>query len=461
MSTTQKRFWLIIFLTALAIFIDLPSQIKVDQKIFSKPVKFSYSRPDLNINLGKFKLQRDFKTHLGLDLAGGTRLTLQADMSQIDPADRPDALASTRQIISDRVDLFGISEPNIYTQKSADTYQIITELPGLTDTAQAARLIGTTAQLEFRTPIYSQPSTPSGQVATVAAQPQIAGFKKTDLTGKFLKKTSVTFQTQDANPAVQLQFDQDGAQKFTRLTQENLNKPLAIFLDDRLLTAPVVQEVIENGQAVISGQFTTQQARNLSIQLNAGALPVPIKIVSQTNVPPTLGRISIQESLLAGAIGLTLVMAFMIAFYGHLGLLADISLIIYGLLTLALYKLIPVTLTLPGIAGFILSIGMAVDSNILIFERYRQELTNRRWSVAMELGFGRAWDAIKDANLATLLTAFILFNPLNWSFLITSGPVRGFALTLSVGVLTSLFTGIVVTRTLIRLFYQGPKNNQK
>lgn len=451
MSTSQKRFWLIVLLTALAIFIDLPPQVKVDQQLLGQQIKFSFNRPALNIKIGDFQLKRDFTTNLGLDLAGGTRLTLQADMSQVSPENRPDALSSTRQIISDRVDLFGVSEPNIYTQKSQDNYQIITELPGLTDTSRAAQLIGTTAQLEFRTPVFSPPSSPS-------AQPQLAGFEKTGLTGQYLEKTAVTFQTQDANPAVQLIFSQEGAEKFAQLTRENLNQPLAIYLDDRPLTAPVVQSVIENGEAVISGQFTTQQAKNLSIQLNAGALPVPIEIVSQTNVPPTLGQVSIQQSLVAGAIGLVLVMLFMIAFYGYLGLLADISLIIYGLLTLALYKLIPITLTLPGIAGFILSVGMAVDSNILIFERYRQDLKDRRWSVAIELAFGKAMDAIKDANLATLLTAFILFNPLNWSFLITSGPIRGFALTLSIGVLTSLFTGVFVTRTLIRLFYHGPKN---
>jgi len=191
----------------------------------------------------------------------------------------------------------------------------------------------------------------------------------------------------------------------------------------------------------------------LSVQLNAGALPVPIKIIQQRNIGAILGETSVQKSVRAGLIGLLMVVLFMAAYYGRLGLLADLGLVIYGLITLALYKLLPVTLTLPGVAGFLLSMGMAVDSNILIFERMKEEeRAGKAHAVAMELGFGRAWDSIRDANICTLITCFILFNPFNWSFLNTSGLVRGFALTLSLGVFLSLFTGVVVSRTLLRTF---------
>lgn len=219
---------------------------------------------------------------------------------------------------------------------------------------------------------------------------------------------------------------------------------------------PTVQVEITDGNAQITGKFTTEEAKALAVQLNAGALPVPVSVLSQKNIPATLGADSIKKSITAGAIGLSMVIFFMIAYYGRLGLIASIGLFIYGIITLALYKLIPVVLSLPGIAGFILSVGMAVDSNILIFERYKEEIRGgRSWQVALELAFGRAWNSIKDANAATILTGIILFNPLDWNFLNTSGSVRGFALTLVLGILISLFTGLVVTRNFLRLFYKG------
>lgn len=230
---------------------------------------------------------------------------------------------------------------------------------------------------------------------------------------------------------------------------------MAIFLDDLPVTAPTVNEAITSGDAVISGKFALNDAKKLAIQLNAGALPVPLKVVEQKTIGATLGNEAVRKSVIAGLIGLGIVILFMISYYGFLGFLASLALIIYGLITLAVYKLVPITLSLPGIAGFLLSVGMAVDSNILIFERIKEE----RWqgkplAVAMELGFGRAWDSIKDANVCTLITAFVLFNPFNWGFLNTSGMVRGFALTLTLGIAISLFTGIIVTRTLIRVFYK-------
>lgn len=278
---------------------------------------------------------------------------------------------------------------------------------------------------------------------------------KTDLTGKDLKKSQVDFDNQTGQPVVSLEFSGEGAKKFAEITKRNVGRMVAIYLDGIPISAPRVEEPILEGKAIIRGNFDLNQAKNLSIQLNAGALPVPVKIIEQKNIGATLGQESVQESLRAGLVGLILVAFFMASYYGKLGILANIALIIYGLITLALYKLIPVTLTLPGLAGFLLTIGMAVDSNILIFERMKEEIrSGKPLKMAMELGFGRAWDSIRDANVCTLITGFILFNPLNWSFLNVSGMVRGFAFTLIIGTILSLFTGIVVSRTLIRIFYK-------
>jgi preprotein translocase subunit SecD len=288
------------------------------------------------------------------------------------------------------------------------------------------------------------------------ASPSAVTFVATGLTGKDLKKATVEFSQSAQNagqPVVGLEFTPEGGKQFAQITQENVGKPLAIFLDEQLITAPIVNEPILDGRAVISGKFTTDEATQLSIQLNAGALPVPVKIIAQRNVSATLGINSINQSVKAGGVGLIIVSLFMLIVYRWPGLIAVVGLTIYGLITLALYRLIPVTLTLPGIAGFILSMGMAVDANILIFERLKEELKAKRpYNIALELAFGRAWDAIKDANIATIVVSLILINPLNWSFLNSSGLVRGFAVTLLLGVLTSLFTGIVVTRTLMRQF---------
>jgi len=382
----------------------------------------------------------------GLDLQGGSRLVLEADMSEIEEEDREIALSSAKEVVSRRVNLYGVAEPVIQTARTEEKWRIIAELPGIENIDQATELIGKTASLDFRTLEEDKKASPSGA--------SLEDFKKTDLSGKDLKRAHVQFNPQTGEPVVGLIFNSEGAKKFAEITKENVGSPVAIFLDELPITAPQVNEPILNGEAVISGQFNVESAKNLSIQLNAGALPVPIEIVEQKNIGATLGEQSVERSVQAGAVGLAVVVLFMISVYGFLGFLASLGLVVYGLVTLALYKIIPVTLTLPGIAGFILSVGMAVDSNILIFERMKEE----RWmgkpaNVAMEEGFGRAWDSIKDANVCTLITCFVLFNPFGWGFLNTSGMIRGFALTLALGIGVSLFTGIVVTRTLIRTFY--------
>ncbi len=446
-----RLFIFIIFLTLITLVISLPKNIPVKFTIFGKQIDTKIGSPIININIGNKTFSRDLNIQQGLDLQGGVQLVLQADMSIIPNEDRTTALESTREVISRRVDLYGVTEPNIITSRMNDQYRIIVEMPGIQNVEDAISLIGKTAQLDFRElPAELQDASPSAL--------SILNFVSTGLTGKDLKRASVQFGSNSISgePVVAIQFTSEGATKFAEITKRNLQRQVAIFLDEMPVTAPTVQDEITSGEAIISGSFTTDSAKELAIQLNAGALPVPIQIIEQRTVGPSLGADSVQKSVIAGLIGLAIVMLFMIGLYGRLGIIANIALIIYSLITLSIYKLVPITLSLPGIAGFILSVGMAVDANILIFERMKEEMrTGQPWKRAMELGFGRAWDSIKDANLATILTAIILLNPLNFNWLVTSGMVRGFALTLLVGVAVSMFTGIVVSRTLIRVLYRG------
>lgn len=427
----RRVFIIILFLTLLAGYIDLPGQY----------------HPGFQI--GSFKKQ--FATKFGLDLSGGTQLVLDANMKDIAPADRTSALESAKQVIERRVNFFGVTEPVVQTATTQQTYRIIVELPGISDVNQAISLIGQTAQLDFRE--YTNPTASISATTTYADL--FAMTKPVGITGKDLTRAQVTFDTTSGAPQVAISFSSAGAKKFADVTGRLVGKPLAIFLDNILVTSPTVKQQISDGQAVINGQFTQDEAKNLALQLNAGALPVPVTVVQKETVGATLGASSVAKSITAGVVGLTIVALFMIAQYGWLGLFADMALMVYGLLTFAIFRWIPITLTLPGIAGFILSMGMAVDSNILIFERFKEEKrAGRPWKVAMELGFGKAWDSIRDANFTTLITCMILYNPGNWQFLPSSGMVRGFAVTLFIGVLASLFTGIVVTRTFIRVMYK-------
>lgn len=433
----QKVFIFICVITLLSLYLVLPTKI------------FNFQIPRINLKIGNIDLSKEIELKQGLDIRGGLQVTLTADMQEIKPEDRTTALESVKTVIGRRIDLFGVSESGIKTAIAGNDYRLILELPGVTDSEQALSLIGQTAKMEFALPVYTE-----GKTATDSAT--LTGFTPTDLSGADLARASVTFETQDRNPGVAITFKDTGKSKFAKLTKENIGKPIAILLDGYPVTMPTVQVEITDGNAQITGKFTTEEAKALSVQLNAGALPVPVSVLSQKNIPATLGADSIQKSITAGAIGLTMVILFMIGNYGWMGLIASVGLVLYGLFTLVIYKLIPVVLSLPGIAGFLLSVGMAVDSNILVFERYKEEIrTGRSWRVALELAFGRAWDSIKDANTATIITGFILFNPLEWNFLNTSGSVRGFALTLILGIFISLFTGIVVTRNLLRLFFKG------
>ncbi len=441
------------FITAviiLILWIDLPRTIPVKFTIFNQKVDFTIAPLTITTTVNGQRVQKEFKTQLGLDLRGGSHLVFEADTSKVKPEDLEDALNSARDIVERRVNTFGIAEPAIRTIKSGDIYRITVDLPGVQDVSEAVALIGQTAQLRFKemggdidpetattTPIFLQLT------------------KETGLTGKDVKKATVTFNEQTGEPQVLLDFSENGKKLFADITQRNIGQPVGIFLDEYIISAPTVQAVITEGNAVISGDFTVEAANQLAVAINSGALPLPIKLVEQRNIGPSLGSAEVQRSMLAGFVGLGMVMLFMILYYGRLGVAACVGLILYGLINLAIFNAVPIVLTLPGIAGFILSIGMAVDSNILIFERIKEELRKGKpFTTAVRIGFGRAFDAIKDANITTLLVAFILFNPLNWEFLPQFGLVRGFALTLGIGVATSLFTGVVLTRRLIWLFYK-------
>lgn len=427
------RFWLILILVLLSTYvvaprINLPQTLKV---------------PFLNWEISS--LAGSFPLKLGLDLQGGTQLVLQTKMDSIASENRDNALESAKDVIERRVNLFGVSESIVQTSRTGDNRRILVDLPGVKNASEAANLVGKTAQLEFRELVStkSAEATESAMVDT-----------PTGLTGADLKKAQVVFsqgQGVDSTGAqVSIEFNDEGAKKFAEITKRNIGKPLAIFLDDQYVSAPTVQQEILGGSAVISGDFTTEQAKALSIQLNAGALPVPIEIIEQRIIGPSLGSESVKASIIAGVIGLITVIFYMAFYYGLWGIIANIALVVYTLFTLAifatgLFVIPPVTLTLPGIAGFILSIGMAVDANILIFERMKEEL---RWGKskrqALEAGFDRAWSSIRDSNISSLLTAGILY-------FIGTGLVKGFAITLAIGVLVSMFTAIFVTKTILKV----------
>ncbi len=431
------RFWLILILVLLASYAIAP-KINLPQTL-----KIPYFNYELTSLAGNFPLK------LGLDLQGGTQLVLQAKMDQIASESRDNALESAKEVIERRVNLFGVSESLIQTSKIGDNRRILVDLPGVKDASEAADLVGKTALLEFRELVATDSAEASGSGMTDAP---------TGLTGADLKKAQVVFSQGGGNSGAQvsIEFSPEGSQKFAEITKRNIGKPLAIFLDNEYISAPTVQQEIIGGNAVISGNFSTEEAKSLSIQLNAGALPVPIEIVEQRVIGPSLGAESVKASVIAGVIGLITIMLYMAVYYGLWGIIADIALIIYTIFVLAIFKtglflIPPVTLTLPGIAGFILSIGMAVDANILIFERMKEEL---RWGKsrrqALELGFDRAWSSIRDSNISSLLTAAILY-------FIGTGLVKGFAITLAIGVLVSMFTAISVTRTILKLIIKNKK----
>ncbi len=448
MRSPRLLFFVIVLLTAAAVYITLPENLSFAGK--NKNIKYNVNFFAEKLGIGK---NLDFRQ--GLDLKGGVSITFLADLGGVLSTDKENALESARGIIERRVNIFGVSEPLIQTAQVNDQYRIIVELPGVTDINQAISLIGQTAKLSF----WEQDLNVSQDTATSGAYPinaQLLGLgpiKKTSLSGSDLENSAVTFDHTSGGPVVQLNFNSEGTKKFADITRRNIGKPVAIVLDNIIITAPNVNEEILTGDAVISGNFTQEEAKALSTQLNAGALPVPLTVLEQRVVGPTLGQESLQKSLIAGVVGFAAIVAFMTLFYRKLGILASIALTVYITLNLAVFKLSSITpygitLTLAGIAGFILSIGMAVDANILIFERMREELRHGKGKQSsMELGFLHAWTSIRDSNFSTLITTIILYT-------FGTGVVKGFALVLAIGVLISMFSAITVTRTMLRLVYK-------
>ena len=383
---------------------------------------------------------------LGLDLQGGVHLVYEADFSDLPGVDRTEAMDGVRDVIERRVNFFGVAEPVV--QVSGDN-RLIIELAGITDVEEAIRLIGETPFLEFREadPEYV-PEDIVLEDGSVVQDP-LAGWISTGLSGKHLERARLEFDPQTAQPHIALTLNSEGAILFADITKRNLGQPVAIFLDGLPISAPVVQSQILDGSAVITGQFTPEEAKLLVTRLNSGALPVPISIISQQTVGATLGAVSLAQSLKAGVWGLALVALYMILFYRLPGLMSVLALGVYVLFVLAVYKFLPVTLTLAGIAGFILSLGIAVDANVLIFARLREELAaGRPLPMAVNEGFRRAWLSIRDSHVTTLLGAFVLYA-------FTTSVVKGFALTLGIGVATSLITATVVTRAFLQAFV-GP-----
>ncbi len=440
----------------------------------------------INLRPIKIPYEQHFTVHLGLDLQGGSHLVYQADFRDIADADRAEALNSIRTVIERRVNAFGVAEPVVQVEGQD---KIVVELPGIKDVNEAINQIGKTPFMEFRV------EDPEGAKASVDAEGKVvldpnSAWAPTGLSGKQLKRATADILQQGssqigAEAVVRLEFNDEGKDLFAKITSENVGKRIAIFLDGQVLSAPTVQVPITDGIANITGIGDIDAAKSLATNLNSGALPVPINLISQQNVGASLGQESIQKSIIAGLIGMLLIILFMLYNYRFPGLLAVLALVIYTLISFAVFKigisitavilvglffflgltvstwfgiiallsyvlllflggLSPVTLTLAGIAGFILSIGMAVDANILIFERLKEEIhAGKDIHKAVDDGFSRAWTSIRDSNVSSLITVVILY-------MFGTPSIKGFAVTLGIGILISMFTAISITRTLLK-----------
>lgn len=382
---------------------------------------------------------------LGLDLSGGTQLVYKANLDAIPAADVADSMAALRDTIERRVNIFGVSEPIVQTETASalsgtSDQRLIVELPGVTDTQKAIALIGETPVLEFR--LLKEDASP----AEITDSNTNEVFEPAAITGKDLASSDLQFQGANGSitePVVVLHFSSEGKKLFADLTRDNVGRYFGIFLDGVAISVPVIRESIPDGTAVISGGFTAVEAKDLARTLNYGALPVPIDLISTQTVSGTLGAKAVQDGILAGIFGIGLVALFMLLWYRLPGLLASVALALYIAVMLLLFLVIPVTLTAAGIAAFILSVGMAVDANVLIFERMKEELRSGKSSAeAIADGFSRAWPSIRDSNISSMITAVVLF----W---LGTPLIKGFALVFGLGVLVSMLTAITVSRTFL------------
>jgi len=389
---------------------------------------------------------RPFK--LGLDLSGGTQLVYRAELSALESGDVAESMAALRDTIERRVNLFGVSEPLVQTQRGGtfageSEERLLIELPGVTDTDEAIRLIGQTPVLEFRMLRENADVPGTGQLLENVNQL----FEPSAITGKHLASAQIQFNQSVGGvpnePVVALNFNSEGGRIFADLTRDNVGRFFGIFLDGVPISVPIIQESIPNGTAIISGGFTPEGAKELARNLNFGALPVPIELISTQTVSGTLGAEAVESGIAAALWGILAVALFMVLWYRLPGLIAVVALSLYIVVTLALFQWIPVTLTAAGIAAFILSVGMAVDANVLIFERMKEELrAGKQTKEAIHDGFSRAWLSIRDSNISSMITATILF----W---FGTSLIKGFALVFGLGVLVSMLTAITVSRTLM------------
>lgn len=387
---------------------------------------------------------------LGLDLVGGSHLVYKVDLSAVKDTDKESVINGLRDTIERRVNLFGVSEPQVYIAKSGEETQLVVELAGVKNIQDAINQIGETPFLDFR---------------VVAQNGSSTDFVPTILTGRYVTGASIGFDQTTSRPEINFSLNEEGGKIFQEITKQlgpttpgGDGQPLCLFLDGQPIipddfadSCPIVQGEISGGNARITGQFTLQRAKEIVQRFNAGALPAPITLIDQLTVNPSLGADSLKTGVFAGAIGTLLVMIFMIIYYRTLGIFASLALIIYIVFTLSIFKLVPITLTLAGLAGFVMTIGMAVDANVLIFERVKEELKkglSRHAAIAE--GFKRAWPSIQDSNTSTIITGIILY-------FFTSSFVKGFALTLILGVLVSLFSAITTTRLFLTVFMKDKK----
>lgn len=413
---------------------------------------------------------------LGLDLSGGSYLVYQADVSMVEEGAIGESMDSLRDVIERRINAFGVAEPNVQTEVhtigiDGEEQRLIVELPGVTDIDEAISLIGQTPELVFKienpevnplvlnaqiNEILTTLESTTDETVMVSLAQEIQELEDTryinsPLTGAYLKKAQLQFSQAGAGsfqsqPIVAISFDSEGSELFEQITSENIGKTIAIFLDGQLVSAPVVNGAISGGQAIIEGNFDIEEAKVLVGRLNSGALPIPITLISTSSIGPSLGQDAVASGVQAGIVGIALVAIILILWYRLPGLIAVIALGVYTVLMLWMFKFIPVTLTSAGIAGFIISIGIAVDANILIFERMKEELeAGKRIHEAVSLGFTRAWDSIRDANVSSIISAVILF----W---FGTALIKGFALTFGLGILLSMLTAVTFTRLVLLSF---------
>lgn len=447
-KSDSSKLILITIVSTIALLVALP---RIELKYFGKYFNIDTFIGGYILNIPFTNLSYNLSEYRkGLDIEGGVKVAINLDMSSISESERDKAAESVKEIINRRINFLGVAETGSYISKTNNQYKLIVEIPGQKNLESAIDSIGSTAQLSFKV-IRKDLPWPLKESDQKLSLDEL--FEDSSVNGKDLVGSEVIFDPQTNQPVIQLRFSNEGREKFSEVVKTNIEKPIGIFLDDKLLQAPVVSKDLASGlknDPTITG-FDLETAKNVSTLLRAGALPVPIEIVEQSFIGATLGTEIVNNSLFAGIIGLIIVSLFLLISYRNLGVVAVVSLVIYISIALSIFKILNVVLTLPGIAGFIFSIGVACDALILIFERIKEEV---RWGKTSQLaihnGYLRAWTSIKDSNFTTLLVSLILIQ-------FGTGFVKGFGVTLSIGILVSLFTSVYVSHLMVKTFIREVK----